>query len=345
MIIGILKLLRIIKKDDESEDRSKGEKTLFTGILIILCSVALCGCQSNSQLIEPDITYSPPSQFLQSLPPAFPELAAEELQKDWGKELLIANSFALEMDLYRAITSYKRALVLIPPKFIERRMQIEYGIIQCYYLGKKFQEVVIFFDNSLLRTAPESFPAFDDLLIIIEDSYLQIGQHEKAYRIFGVIEARTPEIASNLQLSEMLVNADFASLQVRAGLPACERFGPSLGFMLNDYHLRAKSVSKAQTLNAVLPGAGYYYVGQKRTALTSFVINALFIAAAYHFFDQGNIAAGIITASFETGWYFGGINGAGLAAKAYNECLYGTSAKEYLLKQRLFPVLQLHYSF
>ena len=37
-----------------------------------------------------------------------------------------------------------------------------------------------------------------------------------------------------------------------------------------------KSPTKARWLNGILPGAGYSYIGQKQTALTSFLINALF---------------------------------------------------------------------
>ena len=95
----------------------------------------------------------------------------------------------------------------------------------------------------------------------------------------------------------------------------------------------------------LLPGAGYYYVGQKKAALTAFVINSLFTAAAYQFFAKGYPAAGFITLSFEAGWYFGGINGAGLAAKEYNERLYEVKAKDFMLKERLFPLLTFETSF
>ena len=68
------------------------------------------------------------------------------------------------------------------------------------------------------------------------------------------------------------------------------------------YEKEKKSISKAQLLNTFIPGAGYLYVNQKQSAVTAFFLNALFIAATYHFFHKGHTAAGIITLSFESGW-------------------------------------------
>ena len=95
----------------------------------------------------------------------------------------------------------------------------------------------------------------------------------------------------------------------------------------------------------ILPGAGYLYVGQKQSAVTAFLLNGLFIAAAVHFFCKWEIAAGVITTSFEAGWYFGGIYGAGESAKLYNERVYEDLAYPALNRNGLFPVLMLQYGF
>ncbi len=116
-------------------------------------------------------------------------------------------------------------------------------------------------------------------------------------------------------------------------------------FFFSEYCCKAKSVKKAQMLNAILPGAGYYYVGQKKSALTSFIINTLFTAAAYQLFDKGYFAGGLIVSSLELGWYLGGINGAGLEAKEYNQSIYNTMAKDTMAQNRLFPVLMFETTF
>jgi len=57
------------------------------------------------------------------------------------------------------------------------------------------------------------------------------------------------------------------------------------------------------------------------------------------------LAAGIITTSFEAGWYFGGIYGAGESAKLYNERLYEKAVYPAMNRHSLFPVLMLKFGF
>lgn len=310
--------------------------------LLGLLLLALCGCQARSDLLEPTISYLPPTCTVVSRPSAFPPLTAEERSQDWGKELTIASAFAHELDLYRAITSYKRALFFMPQELSDRRLQIIYSIMQSYYLGKKYQEVVDTFENSAIKDIPATFPAFDDLLLMLYDSYQQTGQLDKSCQILSLIETRDLSTATNLKLSEALSHGDLNQI----ALYASDASSPEDVYeFLEEYNQKALSVQRAQTLNALLPGAGYYYVGQKKAAVTSFLINALFIAAAYQFFHHGNVAAGIITTSFEMGWYFGGINGAGLAAKEFNERHYENSARDFMISHCLFPVLMFSTSF
>ena len=115
--------------------------------------------------------------------------------------------------------------------------------------------------------------------------------------------------------------------------------------MMSYYEIKKKSVGGAQILNTFIPGAGYFYVGQKKTALTALLLNTLFIVASYEFFHHGYIAAGIITTSFEMGWYFGGIYGAGEAAKFYNERLFENVATPMMNQEKVFPALMLKYAF
>lgn len=290
-------------------------------------------CTTNHVQLEPDISFIPSPQLLEAKPSPFPPLTAEEYKKDWGKEIVIASSFASELDFYRAITSFKRASILLPPQNNKRKEQIEYGIFQCYYLGQRYSDAIETFEKGCLRDVTENFPAYQDLLTILYDCYLKLGEVDKAFHILSIMESKDSSCATSLKLYNAVREADFVALQ-----------NDSQAFLFN-YHLEAKSIRKAEMLNAALPGLGYLYVGQKETAFTSFVINALFIAAAYQFFHHGNIAAGIITTSLETGWYFGGIKGAGLAAKEFNERLYERHAKDFLIQENLFPILMLHFSF
>ena len=246
------------------------------------------------------------------------------------------------MDLYRAITAYKRALFLIPSKETARRMQIEYCIVQAYYLGYKYDSAVEAFETSqVVKYAEPSFPAYRDLLIILFECYVHVNQCEKRENIEKLIRELDCTLANDLNAYTAFRSADFESIaEVDSGTDNTD-----YADFLEQYCCASKSVDKARFYNAVIPGAGYLYVGQKKTALTSLVINSLFIAAAYCFFDNGNIPAGLITTSLEMGWYFGGINGAGLAAEEYNQRLYEVNAKEMMVNHKLFPILMIGTSF
>lgn len=301
-----------------------------------------CGsCQSSRCEFEPTICYSPAPHLIENLPSAFPALSVIERSEDWGKELFLGKSFAKDMDLYRALTCFKSALFLIP-RTHPRRIEIEYDIFFSYYIANKYQEAIEAFESSCLIEAPETFPPLDDLLIALYDSYMKVDLTIRACRILGLIETLDTAKANQLKLETALIDADFPRIVEAA---TYSESNEAINEFLTIYHCEKKSISKAKMLNAILPGMGYLYVGQKKTALTSFLINALFIGAAYQLFDRGYIPAAIIVASLETGWYFGGINGAALEAKQYNENLYERIGRDTLTKERLFPILMLQKGF
>ena len=299
-------------------------------------------CQPACQKIEPTVVCTLPTHRISSLPSAFPSLSSEESQQEWAKELLMGNAFAKECDFYRAITCYKRALILLSPCEKERSLQIHYDLTLCYYLGDKWQEALNIFEGSDLSQANPDFPAFNNLLLIVYDCYLLTQQEEKAECVLEIIRKFSPETSDDLSLYQNLKSGDIESSRC---LISKHRASEAMEMDFAFYDQFAKSPRKARILNAMLPGAGYYYVGQRRSAITSFIINALFTAAAYQFFRNGYPAAGAITASIEAGWYLGGINGAGLEAQEFNTRLYEGISRKILTDNACFPVLIFETSF
>lgn len=308
---------------------------------ILLCFL-VSSCQPTRCALEPCIGYTPTQRLIEKLHDPFPKLSTAERAQDWGKELFVGKAFAKEMDFYRAITCFKKALFLIPRNHTERRLEIEYDILLAYYTAGKYQEAVETFESGRLNDASDAFPAYNDLLITLYDAYMQTDQPERACCIWTKISQNNECTANNLTLGTAIVEADFPTISQTA---ECTAASESVDQMLSTYCACHKSVNTARVLNAILPGAGYYYVGQKKSALTSFIINTLFIAAAYQLFDRGYIPAAIIVTSLETGWYFGGINGAGIEANQYNQCLYERVGRETMMQERLFPILMLEYGF
>lgn len=315
---------------------------LKTNRTFLIVSLIAWGCQRVPDEIEPTISFAVQDKYLLALPTAFPSLSAEERSENWGKEMLIGAAFAQQLDLYQAITAFKRAAILIPPENIDRALQIQYEILLCYYIGKKPDDVIYTFENSPLSRANTDFPALHDLLLILYDTYLAEKMERKAERILLLIQHYYPEEADQLQLSTLMQHGEISTLAAVAAAPPPR---PYLNTLLTEYADQKKSVGQAQLYNALIPGAGYLYLGQTQSAITALVLNGLFITASTYFFKQGNIAAGAIFTSFEAGWYFGGIYGAGLEAKAYNERLYEQMATPVMNQEKLFPVLRLKYAF
>lgn len=315
---------------------------MLRSILAITVFCAIAGCQRVSDQIEPQVSFAVQDRYLLMLPSAFPTLTSEEIAQDWGREMTIGFGFAHELDLYQAITAFKRAEFLIPSDENARLLECQYEIILCYYLAKKWSDVVYTFEHSELRYASQDFPAFHDLLLMMQETYQRVGNTTQADRFLEVIHYHYPSEAQKLALSTVLIEGDIPRIEAYAETPPPK---PYLDKLLADYELRKKSVGKAQTLNAIIPGAGYLYLGQRQSATTAFFLNGLFIAASAYFFCDGNIAAGVIFTSFEAGWYFGGIYGAGLEAKEYNERVYESLATPMMNRERLFPALMLNYAF
>ena len=309
---------------------------------IFVCFLLLASaCYRVPDRIDPRVSYQIQDRHFGQLTSAFPPLSSEEKQSDWGREYIIARTFASQLDLYRAVSTFKRAEILAPPDS-ERKLEIQYDILLCFFLGKRYDETIEEFERSGLAHVDKTFAAYHDLLLVLYECYREMDDPEKQQTIYELIHDTAPETAEKLSISAALRVGD---------LPEVEAINqdflhPSyLDCLLDSYYTNKKSVGGAQALNAILPGAGYLYIGQKKSALTAFFLNGLFIAAAYQFFHKGHVAAGIITVSFETGWYFGGIYGAGQEAKYYNERIYERNASVVLNEHKLFPVLMLQHAF
>ena len=317
------------------------KQSMMNRFFLLALTLLLSACYRVPDEIEPRVSYQLQEQHFRTLTGAFPPLSQQEKITDWGKEYIIARAFADELDLYRAVSTFKRAEILIENN-TERKAEIQYDILLCYFLGKRYDEAIEAFERSDLSRVDKSFLAYHDLLLVLYESYHELKNDEKQARILELLEKTFPATSEEIKVSQAIRQGDLDTIQ----LFACGFQHPSyLDNMMEDYTAQKKSVATAQILNALLPGAGYLYIGQRKSAFTAFLLNGLFIAAATQFFIHKHVAAGIITTGFEAGWYFGGIYGAGEEAKYYNERLYERSASTVLNEHKLFPILMLDHAF
>jgi hypothetical protein len=348
-------------------------------IILFLCA-PLC-----AERIKPLLDFAVQDKYLQNLRPIFTSLTSEEKNTPWGIEYQIGIGFAKKLDLYQAMTSFKRADILIGDTQFQRKAEIQYQIINCYYLGKRYQDVVDFFEESILASTDRNFLAFQDLLIILFESYLKCDDVDRAKWMLHTTAKFYPTLAKKLEITQAICQADLLGMKQLANVKETEEelakmkwekedFSIRLvsdegeeeasfdkekmyqleeyaacqkctGEILSSYLCKKKSPFAAASLNAIIPGMGYLYIGQKASAFTAFCLNGLFIGATAYFAKAGNIPAAVITGGFEAGWYFGGILGAKEGAIFYNERLFEKEAHWQMRDHKLFPILMLRHGF
>ncbi len=310
-------------------------------ILIALTSLSvIVSCTRVNLDINPSLCYFPNERFVKSLPPAFSQ--KKEPETDWEKELFLGKKFSYEMDLYRAITCYKRASFLLPPNFEMIKKEISYDIFLSYYLGRRSSDALDVFDSTSLKEITTEFPTIREVLIILYDLYRDLKQEGKKQRLLTVLESFEPETARNLLIHQALTQGQLQTAEcLSLKHPSYNEMKP----FFDNYKRCKKSPNTARLLNAILPGSGYLYVGQKNSALTSLLLNVIFTAATWQFVEKKLYFPAVISGSLECGWYFGGIQGAGLAAKSYNEGLYQEQARDMMVREKLFPILMLNKGF
>lgn len=86
---------------------------------------------------------------------------------------------------------------------------------------------------------------------------------------------------------------------------------------------------KTAMLLSIVPGAGYYYVGFKQTAITSLLINSLLAYATTSNIQNDNIGMAVLTGIFGLSFYISNIQGAHKSAIKLN------TNKEQLIKLKL----------
>ncbi len=317
-------------------------------ILALLTACFLAGCLKVPQEPPSAITTTVFPSAIAKLPDPPPALSEPEKTSSWGIEYRLGKAFAHEADLYRASTCFHRArLLLSMPENqqvpIVRRVQLVHALLLCYNLAGKFSESIQLWEQERASVTIEDQDLARDFVLLLYEAYAHTGREAEKLSLLNVLLPSDP-LRQNLPLFATLSSNQPDSFATALTLPSPIP-SASLSTLSSSYATQSKDRTTAQALNALLPGAGYCYVGQYKTAATSLVMNALFIAAAIQLFSIHQPAAAIITSSFEAGWYFGGITGAGLAVNTYNQQLREKMAKTFMEQHFLFPLQQVHYQW
>ncbi len=293
----------------------------FTRIPLKACLLLILatGClQTKFPPACPDLITSPAQ--LAHLQPLCPDSSQvrEADTPPWRIEAYLGNQFARRLTWDEALRCYRRAQLLAPPgenKGITQ--QLAYNLVLCEFFANRPAHAISAFETSELTQVERAFPFYGDLLVVLSDSYARgtPKTRDQARLTLGLLAEIDPQRAALVSLRSLVQARDLSGLEARADFDeALSHLRP----LMHSVRARSCDPKRAMGLNALLPGAGYWYVGQRQTALTSLALNILFGAAAWRSLHKGDTALGLIALSFELGWYFGGIQGVKLAAEEYN---------------------------
>ena len=243
-------------------------------------------------------------------------------------QIKLGNAFIEQGEYYRAITEFKRLLILFPDSPWADHAALAVGI--CYFKGGEYANAI----KSL-----ESFRAtFPDSPLLPKSAYFEGLSLWKAFRYdsaesrFALVAEEGPqsEYGSLALVTLSLVSFDQGRPQVaaeylRAFLKEhgthtyAERVRSALTLIDQYASLPHKSPALAATLSAILPGAGYVYVGHQGDGLMAFLVNLLFAAGSAAGFQAENMALGVIVGGVGVPFYLGNVWGSANAAKKRNK--------------------------
>lgn len=269
-------------------------------------------------------------------PDPFAALKAEESQGRWAQDFILAKKFQAISDSAES-RHYFRSASLLAPQDADWALCLDYQLLLLEMLASQHTAVIQLFERS--KPLQQLYAAqgavhrevYQDLLVILADSYLRVARTDRLEEVLSLM----PQSGA----ATMRVYADLTNRKEPANAPEAVKEA------LASYHAEKFNPGRAALLNAVLPGAGYYYIGQHSSALTSFILNAATTAAAVYFFERSNWGAGVLFATMECGWYFGGISGAYDEAYYFNNRLWEKKLSPVINEGKFAPALQLNFTF
>lgn len=120
----------------------------------------------------------------------------------------------------------------------------------------------------------------------------------------------------------------------------------TISFIENTVNKKVKSPLIAGILSAVIPGTGYFYVGQFKEGISAFLINSLLGIGIYSLFNNNNTGSGILTSLVAFPFYLGNIVGAANSAEIENELFFTNNTlllRKYLNIEFYFNLGNLDY--
>ncbi len=242
-------------------------------------------------------------------------------------QIKMADAFMEEGEYYRAITEYKKLLILFPDSEWGDYALFRVGI--AYYKGEEYEPSVRSF-STLRDKYPESgyIPKgyyFEGL------GYWKLKRFKEARTAFDTLSEDYPqsEHAPLALVAASLVGLEEENIPLSTDrlerlinrypeYPGSTNAKEAIPLIHQYPKLPEKSKTLAAILSAIIPGSGYVYAGHLGDGITAFLINALWIAGVATGIHAQYYAVSGIVAGVGLPFYFGNIYGSANAAKKWN---------------------------
>ena len=263
--------------------------------------------------------------FLASVAPLHAEDGAVLFTGD--VQLKIADAFMEEGEYYRAVTEYKKFLILFPDS--AKADYAFFGIAMAYFKGEEYGAAARSF-LALREKYPESGYA-------IRAGYLEgvsqwkLKNYDRARAALEALAEKYPEseyaprslvviclAALDENKAEVSRQALKRFLERYPGHPGEENVKEAAVQIDRYQELPEKSPVLAGVMSAILPGSGYIYAEHYGDGITAFLINGLFIAGTITAIHQENYGVAGIVGGVGVPFYLGNIYGSANAAKKWN---------------------------
>ena len=248
-------------------------------------------------------------------------LLTEEIQ------LKIAEAFMDEGEYYRAVTEYKRFLILFPDS--DRADYVLFRTGMACYQGEEYENSARSFASVADKYRDSAYAPqahyFEGL------SYWKNRKYGEAESTFETLTSVYPHseyaplalvaramLALDQDHAEASRNELQTLISTYPGYQGSKKAQEAMR-LLDDYqNLPRKSEVAAGVMSAVVPGSGYFYAEHYGDGVTALLINGLAIAGTVTAVYQENYAVAGIVGGIGLPFYFGNIYGSANAARKWN---------------------------
>jgi tetratricopeptide (TPR) repeat protein len=242
-------------------------------------------------------------------------------------QLRIADAFVEDAEYYRAITEYKKFVILFPGSEILDYVHFRIGV--AYYRGEEYEKARSTFVDVRKRFGKSPYAV--RALYMEALCHWRLKEYDQARITLQGLRYQDPSqsYASLALLAKALIAFDAENTQnSRHELdsfldeypehPAAEAAQQALALISQYESIPLKSETLAGALSALVPGSGYVYAGRYGDGAMAFIVNALFIAGTLVAVHQENYAVAGIVGGIGLPFYIGNIYGSAAAARKWN---------------------------